>query len=95
MSEGAPDEAASRGGGESGSDGSVAPGGGERGGYPVREGRVELVTNDGRELTEPRAFVRYEPRAFVVATDPTFPADATTRYPVRTVRHLRVNHPRR
>ena len=62
---------------------------------PVRRGSVDLRTKEGATRHHDEAFVRYEPDAFVVSVDPSFPAERTERYPKTDVAWIRVRHPRR
>lgn len=61
---------------------------------PVRRGSVDLRTRDGEVVHHDETFVRYEPDAFVLSPDQSFPADGTVRYPKGAVAWIQVRHPR-
>jgi hypothetical protein len=63
--------------------------------HPVRRGSVDIRLRDGERIHHDEAFVRYEPDAFVVAADASFPTASTDRYPKERVAWLDVRHPRR
>lgn len=63
--------------------------------HPVRRGSVDLQLRGGERVHHDEAFVRYEPDAFVVATDPSFPHDSTVRYEKQSIAWVTVRHPRR
>lgn len=69
--------------------------GGDSVGRPVRRGSVDLRTVDGEVVHHDEAFVRYDPEAFVVGPDQSFPSGETVRYPKETVAWIQVRHPRR
>ena len=62
---------------------------------PVRRGSVDLRLHDGTRVHHDEADVRYEPDAFVVASDPSSSGVTTERYPKTAVAWLEVRHPRR
>lgn len=62
---------------------------------PVRRGSVDIRTRDGTVVHHDEAFVRYEPDAFVVSTEASFPAGATETYRKADVAWVEVRHPRR
>jgi hypothetical protein len=68
---------------------------GDTTGRPVRHGTVHLRTRAGETVRHDEAVVRYDPDAFVVSTDPSFPPDATERYEKSHVSWIEVRHPRR
>jgi hypothetical protein len=61
---------------------------------PVRRGSVDIRTRDGRVVHHDEAFVRYEPGAFVVSTEASFPAGTTETYQKADVAWVEVRHPR-
>jgi hypothetical protein len=62
---------------------------------PVRRGSVDLRLHDGTRVHHDEADVRYEPDAFVVASDTSSSGVTTERYPKTAVAWLEVRHPRR
>lgn len=62
---------------------------------PVRRGSVDLRTDAGEHRHHDEAFVRYDPDAFVVSVDPSFPPARTERHPKTDVAWIQVRHPRR